>query len=124
LFLPLADLHTRTSELLLSFTQHPFAIPYDPASKCVDGTIRTNFSFVAVALHQFERAVATSHLEAKMVRAHPNSPFSFHAGHPFSRSFDPRWLQNKTLASWGTVEKPKLLWKNYLFSLPVYDASR
>jgi hypothetical protein len=74
---------TRTLKLFFSFTQHPFAIPHDPALKCVDGTIRANLSFVAVALHQFERAVATSHLEAKMVRAHPNYSFSFHAGQSF-----------------------------------------
>ena len=72
-------------EFFFSFTQHPFAIPYDPALKCLNGTVRTNLSFVAVALHQFECAVATSHREAKLARAHPNSSFSFHAGQSFSR---------------------------------------
>jgi hypothetical protein len=110
------DLHARSSKLFFSLTQHPFAILYDPALKCVDGTIRTNPSFFAVALHQLERAVSTSHLEAKMVRAHPNSSFSFHADQPFSQSFDPRWRQNKMLASSGAVEKLKLLWKKLTFS--------
>jgi hypothetical protein len=74
---PLVDL-----TLFFFLTQYPYAIPYDPASKCVDGTVRPNLSFVTVALHQRERTVATSDLEAKKVRALPNYWFSFHAAKP------------------------------------------
>ena len=69
--------------LFFLFKQQPFAIPYDPVLKCVDGTIPANLSSLAVALHQFERAYATPHLEAKMIRAYPNYSFSFHADQPF-----------------------------------------
>jgi hypothetical protein len=43
--------------LLFLFKQQPFAIPYDPALKCVDGTIPANLSSLAVALNEFERAL-------------------------------------------------------------------
>ena len=69
--------------LFFLFKQQRFAIPYDPVLKCVDGTIPANLSSLAVALHQFERACATSHLEAKMIRAYPNYSFLFHADQPF-----------------------------------------
>ena len=51
----------------LGFTQHPLAIPFDASFKRVDGTVRANLSFLAVALHQLERAVAPSHREAKVI---------------------------------------------------------
>jgi len=62
----------------LGFTQHPLAIPFDASFKRVDGTVRANLSFLAVALHQLERAVAPSHREAKVICVQPDPSLPCH----------------------------------------------
>jgi len=62
----------------LGFTQHPLAIPFDASFKRVDGTVRANLSFLAVALHQLERAVAPSHREAKVICVQSDPLLSCH----------------------------------------------
>jgi hypothetical protein len=44
----------------------PLAIPSEPAFKCFDRMICVNHSFLAVAFHQFEYAVAASNHEVNL----------------------------------------------------------
>jgi hypothetical protein len=75
-----AGLSPRPSLLVGSLpTQYLLAVPLDPTFKCVDGTIRAELLFLAVPLHQLERAVATSHHEAEVICVHSNPSLSCHA---------------------------------------------